>query len=1225
VSATRTDPAQNGLTPATAPLDGSPLPPPSAGPKLTKLEIHGFKSFATRTTIVFERGITAVIGPNGSGKSNVSDAVRWVLGETSQNALRSRKTDDVIFAGGNGRGAMGMAEVTVTFDNSTGWLPSEFAEVTVTRRAFRSGDSNYLINGRRVRLKDVHQLVASLGQSHTVVGQGLMDAALSQRPEERRGLFEHAADLAGLRMKAAEAERNLAEVDSNSTRLNDLMAELEPRLRTLERQARQARDWQSVRDTLAAIQRAHYRELFRAAAELADLARAELEQIETTVRDGEQALAQLVATGDAARQQVQIATQALERADAQIRETAEEAQRVGHQRDLAGERLSALVRRQEDMADTLAGLSEQAATLENERAGVAGRKAEAEASVTEIRTAIAALRRETADVATARTEREREAERLRRLARETERRAGDAQRQAALLAQRAELDGAERERHTNAIAARAERIETARADLATHDAAGVDRDRVQAELADRLTDIAARHDAAVAEVANARKRLADADRELNDATARLRALQHLQESGAGLHAGVRSVMQAARTGDLQGIQGTIGELVALPSRYDTAIEVALGGHLQDVVVDRWADAEAAIAHLRRTRAGRATFQPRDTVRNRRGGRGRPDAARGGHGVHGVASDLVDVDDTLVDIVEALLGRTVVVDDLPAARATLRDLPTGWSTVTLGGEIARAGGSVTGGAQIRETGALARGRELRELPGVIGGLADARDRAAAALAEAERAPAAIAEERRAAEGELAGIRAAAREQAAQRSRLASWLVQLENEQRDAERQRAALETAIAGRADERATIEATVGRLAGERTNLQGELEAAEAALVAAAETAATAERGIGDYQRELATLEERLRSERRREAALAAQRQALDDERATRTERAATLDGEITAVTAQRERLSSEADRLAARLAEAKQRHEPLALDLKRVQAEQARIAQAIDAGRRAQVETERARGEASRAEGEARADLTAIELRIAEDLGLDEPATVLTLADAPPSDDWTMPADPEREITRLKERLRRMGYVGDDVIGEYERESAHHAFTREQLDDVQRAATSLRQLLAELHDTMRQRFEETFGRVAVAFSQAFTELFGGGTARLVMTSSEGNGTSGSAPGGIDIVAQPPGKRLQNLSLLSGGERSLTAAALLIAILRVNPTPFCLLDEVDAALDEANVVRFRAQLQALARETQVIVITHNRGTIESADTLYGITMGADGVSKTLSLRMAASD
>src|SRR5262245_5900826 len=241
------------------------IPSSSAPPRLTRLELHGFKSFANRTVFLFEPGITAIIGPNGSGKSNISDAVRWVLGEQSHSTLRSKKTEDVIFAGGHGRAPLGMAEVAVTFDNATGWLPIAFAEVTVNRRAFRSGENQYLINGRKVRLKDVAHLTASLGHSHTVVGQGLVDAALSQRAEERRGLFEHAADLTGLRLKAAEAERSLAETETNSTRLTDLLDELEPRLKTLERAARQAREWQGVHDRLRALQQIHYDRLFRAA------------------------------------------------------------------------------------------------------------------------------------------------------------------------------------------------------------------------------------------------------------------------------------------------------------------------------------------------------------------------------------------------------------------------------------------------------------------------------------------------------------------------------------------------------------------------------------------------------------------------------------------------------------------------------------------------------------------------------------------------------------------------------------------------------------------------------------------------------------------------------------------------------------------------------------------------------------------------------------------------
>ncbi len=1195
-----------------------------AGPRLTKLEIHGFKSFATRTTLVFEQGITAVIGPNGSGKSNVSDAVRWVLGETSQNALRSRRTDDVIFAGGTGRAPLGMAEVTVTFDNSTGWLPSEFSEVTVTRRAFRGGDSNYLINGRRVRLRDVHHLVASLGQSHTVVGQGLMDAALSQRPEERRGLFEHAADLAGLRMKAAEAERNLAEVDANSTRLEDLLGELEPRLRTLERNARQARDWQSVRDTLHAIQRTHYRALYADATNMTRVAQEIAGRAEETVAAGETRLSAHLAAERGHRQDLDQATQALERFAAHLQETGEEAQRVGHQRDLAGERQQALARRREDMADTQSGLDEQATAMTTELTAVLAQVVTVEASVATAREAIAALRRETADVSARRTRQEREVEWLRREIRDGERRATDQQRQLALLDQRRELDVAERERHDQTIAERAERLTAARADLAAHDTAVAAQRRAETDLTTRLAVITGRERAADAVVAEARRDLADADRQLGEATARRRALQQMHDSGAGLHTGVRAVIQAGQTGDLGGIRGTVGELIALPPAYDTAIEVALGGHLQDVVVDRWADAEAAIAHLRRARAGRATFQPRETVRGR-GGRGRPEAALRSPGVHGLASDLIEIADEFTGVAEALLGRTVIVDDLPVARAILGDLPTGFSAVTLGGDIARTGGSVTGGAATWETGTLARERELRELPGQVAALTRQRQDRVDALAAAEAVPAGIAAEARTVEGELAGLRAMAREREGQRRRLASWLNDLENEQRGAERRLDAIHRALTGRDDERAALIAAGMTLADDRAGLQTRIDVAEAALAAVAGATTAAERAIADHQRDLAALEERLRAERRRQATLVARQRALQEEMATRAERSTSLDGEIAALADLRQRLERETAALETQLATAREQRLPLDATARDARVALGRVTAAIEAERRAQLEYERSRGEASLGLERVRADLTAIELRIMDDLQLGDPADILLDtdrdgADHPPAS--VLPTDPEREIARLRERLRRIGYVGDDAIGEFERESTHHAFLRTQLDDIQGAAVSLRKLLAELHETMRERFDETFGRVAVAFGDAFTELFGGGSARLVMTSAE-TGTGGGAPGGIDIVAQPPGKRSQNLSLLSGGERSLTAAALLIAILRVNPTPFCLLDEVDAALDEANVVRFRAQLQRLGEETQVIVITHNRGTIEIANTLYGITMGADGVSKMLSLRMEA--
>ncbi|HEU0164842.1 MAG TPA: AAA family ATPase, partial [Thermomicrobiales bacterium] len=360
-------------------------------PKLTRLDLHGFKSFAQKTAFVFEPGITAIVGPNGSGKSNISDAIRWVLGETSYNALRSKKTEDVIFAGGKGKTPAGLAEVTVTFDNEDGWLPSEFTEVTVTRRAYRGGENQYFINGRRVRLKDVAFLTASLGQSYTVVGQGLVDAALSQRADERRGLFEHAADLTGLRLKVHEAERNLAEADANSERLTDLLTELEPRLKTMERQAKQAREWQGLRDRLTFLQRGHYHRLLVAATERFGSAERLIAGDAETLDEARARIDALLTERTAASDAIAIARDSLATHQAQLNALAEQVRRVEHERDLVQERRGALDRRREDMQDTQSGLDEQVARVEAELGALAAELATLETDATAARAAVDAL------------------------------------------------------------------------------------------------------------------------------------------------------------------------------------------------------------------------------------------------------------------------------------------------------------------------------------------------------------------------------------------------------------------------------------------------------------------------------------------------------------------------------------------------------------------------------------------------------------------------------------------------------------------------------------------------------------------------------------------------------------------------------------------------------------------------------------------------------------------
>jgi len=1185
-------------------------------PRLTRLEIQGFKSFLNRTVFAFEPGITGIVGPNGSGKSNVADAVRWVLGEQGQHALRAKKTEDVIFSGGHGRAPAGMAEATLTFDNADGWLPIEFAEVSVTRRAFRSGENQYLINGRRVRLKDVALLTAGLGQSHVVVGQGLVDAALSLRAEERRGLFEHAADLSGLRLKVAETERNLAETDANTARLSDLLIELEPRLKSLERAARQATEWQRIRDRLREVQGAHYREALETAAAALTAAEIEVEKAACAVDSAHADVAKLVAAGERATTRLTTARARLAEHDEHRAALEDRLRRQTHERDLAAARIEALSKRRADMDDAREGLDERVASVSAELSRLQSDLRDLERATTESREAAA---RHSRDVTARREARGSIEARLAGASRElTEiaRLEAELARERAVLVERGTSLTGEHERLHGAIAERETRIAALQADTALADAASSADDERSAALAVQITALSNDVEIATKHATSMRAEVDRMHRALGEASTRLEVLRRMHESGAGLHAGVRDALAAERDGRLEGIRGSVAELLVVPKSLEVAIEVALGNRLQDVVVATWSDAEAAIAHLRRSGAGRATFQPMDSLSSNRLEVGATANAESISGVLGVAADLVSAPADIAPVVASLLGRTLVTDDLLTARAALESLPARWSAVTITGEVAHAGGAVTGGSATSEGGALSRERELRELPEAISllkrDLSEARER----LDKADTAVQAILEARRQAEDERAALAAAAHARHQQRQRLTSWLAEQRGEQERSQQRLKALDIQLEQVAVSQEALDRESTRL--QATRQQAACVSDEAAAELAALTTATAdvERAAAEEGRRLAGLEERLRGERRREAGFKSQERALAQELALRTERGVALDREREALTAEHARLSNDVSGSIAALSTATDEREPLRMEAMGAEIAAGRLAEALTAARAGLVERDRERDHAGFALERSKQDLDILRDRIRDDLDLVDPDEVLTWS---PRVITTPVADREAEIARLRERLRRVGYVGEDAVADYERENAQQTYLREQLADVEGAAAALRELLADLRRTMRARFDETFAMVAAAFAQSFTTLFGGGTAQLVLTT----GDNGAEPG-IDIIAQPPGKRLQSLALLSGGERALTAAALLFAILKVNPVPFCLLDEVDAALDEANVVRFRERLQELAAQSQIIVVTHNRGTIEIADTLYGVSMGADGVSQVLSLRLSES-
>ncbi|MGE3798448.1 MAG: chromosome segregation SMC family protein [Thermomicrobiales bacterium] len=861
-----------------------------APPRLTRLELQGFKSFANRTMFIFDPGITAVIGPNGSGKSNISDGVRWVLGETSHSLLRSRKTEDVIFAGGRGKSPSGMAEVTVTFDNATGWLPIEFTEVSVTRRAFRTGENHFLINGRKARLKDIQQLTASLGHSYTVVGQGLVDAALSQRPEERRGLFEHAADLTGLQLKVNEAERNLADAETNAERINDLLADVAPRLRTLERAAKQAREWQGVHDRLRLLEQGYYRqalltlyESLHSAEHAAERNAAEAEVVRTRVEALSTELRE-------ARIDAEETQAIVERHRANLETVTDQLRRIGHERELTQERLAALDRRRADMADSQHGLDEQLETV----AANLGLIDQELATATKDRSAaaqnVAELRRQVQRGRDARLARERQIASLASGAQTIERQLSDAHRRWSLVEQRQQTGAVERDQALATAAERDQRIIQLESQLAALIDADAKSERQQATVSKAIETLSADLEDARASADGARDRLTALTRSRDEAAARLHALQRIQESGAGLYAGVKAVLEDARNDRLQGVRGPVAELIRVPKQLDTAIEVALGAHLQDVVVERWVDAERAIERLKATGSGRATFQPIDAVRSMRQSQvDQKLTARSG--VHGVASMLIEAPADVLTIITSLIGRTLVVENLQVAREVLSDLPVGWSAVTLAGEIVRAGGSLTGGSAVRESGVLGRERELRELPLQIA-------RADADLEAARKEQGAIAEmldrlleERRQRENAQSALLATRRERSAQITQLRGWLGGLVRERQIAEEQSAKNRIATENSTREIASLEEEIARL-------QEKLAEAGASQESLAERAASdlghlseLEQRLTAEERLLAGLEERVRATERQKTGLTAQLTGLQQEASMRSDRASAIAG----------------------------------------------------------------------------------------------------------------------------------------------------------------------------------------------------------------------------------------------------------------------------------------------------------------------------------------------
>jgi chromosome segregation protein len=1184
--------------------------------RLKKLEIFGFKSFADKIEIHFDEGITAIVGPNGSGKSNIGDAVRWVLGEQNARVLRGARMEDIIFNGTAKRKALSFCEVNLTIDNGEGLLPIAYSEVTITRRVFRSGESEYYINRQSCRLKDVVDLFRDTGvgkEGYSIVGQDQIINIINSKPEDRRGAFHESAGIMKFRVRKEEAERRLENTRSNMQRVNDIAAEVGNQLEPMREQSETAREYLALSEELKDLDVNQYLLQY-------DRSKLRLENMnEQNERAGEKTkgLADAIEASEGELRLTSTASDELDdRSNAirdEITELAAEEQRREGERNLAVERISNLRR--------------EAQRLQGEAEEADGRKAALAADAGRIESAIGIQDGETAESKQGLEELDTRLAAMGEELKRDEEQAGE--RQSAVMARLNKIgdiksslgrlnameDGARK---------RLKQLEDSAVSLdreiaLVRDAAG----EIDGNIARLNEDASAKRkdfDAAgmrARELATAKKDIDDnmmkARERLQATSTRINMLSAMKRDYEGYAEAVKRLLTDCRnSADLKGrVEGVIGEMIEVPQLLVRAVEMALGPAMQNIVTPSEDDAKLLIMHLRSNNYGRATFLPVSAIRGR--------VANGQElnvlkmkGCVGLASELVKYDPRYKEIVQSLLGRTVIADDMDSAIAMARACGHSLRFATLQGDIINPGGSMTGGSvNSRFTSLLGRSAELEELTQVKSrNEADIKD----FIKQSEQASVKgveAAEELEKISKDVHDIELAMAREKERRDKAAQAGERVTSSQEALEGERQQLCDTLADIAKEKAEIESMQGgeekSNADERSEIiriQQQINEQRERYSELQEQANEMKITLATGEKHRATLESELNRVRREiertEVQTAAARQLLarQQEAASREEQA------LSANSQGRQDKTTEKAEAEARLQTIEE--ERATLRLKRNDLEQK-----IAADRRALDELKDQQYKLESQRGRIEADLENLQNRIWDTYEL----TYATAQKLKRADFET--AGAAKRITELRERIRAMGTVNVNAIEEYISLKSRYEDYQKQTADLFKAETDLVGIIAELAEKMEKRFREQFKLLNGYFSETFVEMFGGGAAQLVLKDEDDLLNSG-----IEIVAQPPGKQLQMLSLLSGGEKALTAISLLFAMLKLNPSPFCLLDEIEAALDDVNVKRFANYLNGYTSKTQFVVVTHRKGTMEASNAIYGVTMEEKGISRLVSMKMA---
>ena len=1178
---------------------------------LKALEIQGFKSFPDKTVLNFGEDITAIVGPNGSGKSNVSDAIRWVMGEQSSKSLRGAKMEDVIFGGTEKRSQMGFAQVTLVLDNTEHIFPRmEESEVAVTRRYYRSGESEYYINKQSVRLRDVNELFMDTGmgrEGYSIVGQGKIDEILSVKSADRREIFEEAAGISKFRHRKEETERKLERTEENLVRINDKIAELELQVGPLRSQAEKAKKYLILRDELRTLEISVW---------LENLDKIKTDSIKLNT---DYALAQ---------QELERANAALDELYAASEQFAEKA----HANDMEQERLRT------ECAELDAKRSEEDAAVAVLRTGIEHNRASIERVENDLRdqsgraesltAQIAAKHARIEELAAQAAELEEELRAFLAQAEELARTAGEAGSEVEALRAKEALaasDAADCRADVSAINAGLAELAERRAALEAESesvdgqltekrrAASASRRALEEaqEEADAVRNIISGHtlkmEGRVKREETARQKSIDLTMEKNNLDSRIHLLSEMEKEYEGFNKAVRLVMQAAEKNTLRGVHGPVANLMTTDKRYAVAIEIALGAGMQNVVVDREEDAKSAINFLKQRDGGRATFLPLTAIR---GDVLREAGVEREYGYVGVASQLVQFDKRYAEIFNNLLGRTVVVEDMDCGIAIARKYSNRFRIVTLDGQVLNRGGSMTGGSVSRSAGILSRANELKELTARREALTEKLDAALREADEAKRDLNAAQYELDVAREQQRGAEDAVLRLTGEKKQYDMLLESLRTRESDIAAELESitarteeLKKAAAAREEEIKKHEAEAARcraeseekLAGQNelqrdsAHLGDEIAARKSTLAGFTAERETTERALGDLE----TLAQQMRGDEDGRRAL------IEDYRAkikAAEEEIAQHDAVTASLRADAEKRRAEL----AELAEAK-----LTLEGER-SANDRRYRECNEL----LSQTQAAAGRLEQKRVTAAMEEKQILDKLWESYELSHSAAQeqrIELESVPKA---------SRRINELKREINGLGNVNVGAIEEFDRVNTRYTYLTGQRDDVEKAKEELLGVIENITSEMTVIFKEQFALIRESFQETFLELFGGGKATLELEDE-----NAVLDCGIEIKVQPPGKALKTLSLLSGGEKAFVAIALYFAILKVHPTPFCVMDEIEAALDEPNVIRVAHYMRRICDKTQFIVITHRRGTMEAADVLYGVTMQERGVSKVLTINM----